>query len=60
MEFFNIDVLVCVEDYVMYDLQLSDVWLVWGSIVVFKCIINLYYVKDYIYVVGWLKGMKFI
>lgn len=54
----NIDVSVRVEDYVTYDLQLSDVWSVRGSTAVFKCIMNPYYVKDYIHVVGWSKGTK--
>lgn len=49
---------VRVEDYVTYDLQLSDVWSVRGSTAVFKCIMNPYYVKDYIHVVGWSKGTK--
>ena len=51
---------VLVEDYVTYNLQLSDVWSVRGSTAVFKCSINPYFVKDYIHVVGWSKGTKSI
>lgn len=56
----DINISVLVEDYVTYNLQLSDVWSVRGSTAVFKCIINPYFVKDYIHVVGWSKGTKAI
>ncbi|XP_062570430.1 cell adhesion molecule DSCAM-like isoform X2 [Saccostrea cucullata] len=51
---------VLVEDYLTYNLQLSDVWSVRGSTAVFKCNINPFFVKDYIHVVGWSKGTKSI
>ena len=47
---------VLTEQYNTYNVQLTDVWAMRGSTAVFNCVINPYFVKDYITVVGWTHG----
>ncbi|ESO90667.1 hypothetical protein LOTGIDRAFT_163887 [Lottia gigantea] len=44
-----------VDQYKNYNVQLNDKWVMEGATAVLKCVVNPYYVKDYVQVIGWTQ-----
>ncbi|XP_074653669.1 cell adhesion molecule Dscam1-like [Tubulanus polymorphus] len=47
---------VLIRQYIAYKLRVNDVYITRGNTAVFKCIINPYFVREYISVTAWTQG----